>query len=144
MKNTKISIYNNRKAYFDYTILDEFIAGIALKGFEIKSIRDYKCSLAGSYAHIENNECFVVGMHIDRYGNQLSDPQRDRKLLLTKKEIRYLKETLDKNQGQTLIPLEVIIERGHAKLILALAAGKKKHDKRNALKEKQMVKEIKG
>ena len=134
-------ISSNRKAAYDYHIIDNYEAGIVLKGFEIKSIRGHKCSLSGSYAIIENGEAFLVGMHIDRYSEQC-EPTRTRKLLLTKKEIRELAEASNKD-GYTLIPLDVIISKGYAKILIGVAIGKKKWDKRETLKRQEAERDMK-
>lgn len=134
-------ITSNRKAAFDYHIVDTFTAGIVLKGCEIKSIRNHQCSLVGSYAVVKNDEVFLIGMHIDQY-KEVTDPIRTRKLLLNKKEIRELKSISDRD-GYTIIPLEVIIRNGFAKIVIGVAIGKKQHDKRNSLKSKEAAKDIK-
>lgn len=144
MKNDQPKIIvSNRKAFFEFFIEEEFDVGIVLKGAEIKSIRDHRCSLAGSYATIKDNEVWLNKMHIDPFKDSDIDPLRNRKLLLHKNEIRSMKESLDKD-GMTLIPLEIFMLRGHAKVRLGLGCGKKKWDKRNALKEREHNREIKS
>ncbi len=133
MKKENIKIVaTNRKARHEYFIEDTIEAGIALKGTEVKSIRQGKINVKESYAVIENGEVFVYGMHISSYeqGNIYNvDPVRKRKLLLHKKEIRRLAaEVMQK--GYTLVPLTVYIRDGLVKVELAVAKGKKLYDKR--------------
>lgn len=129
-------IANNKKARHDYFIEDTYEAGIVLTGTEIKSIRQGKVSIKESYAKIEKGEMILYGMNISPYefGNRYNvDPLRPRKLLLNKREIQKLigYTTL---QGLTLVPLKIYInDRGRAKLELAVARGKKDHDKRNTI-----------
>ena len=140
----------NRKAYHDYSILDTYEAGLALKGTEVKSLREGKVSLRESFAQFENNELYLMNMHISPYafGNIFNvDPKRRRKLLLHKREIYRLKGQVQE-KGLTLVPLRIYFKRGYAKIELALAKGKKLYDKRRALAEKdaqrEMEKEIKN
>lgn len=140
----------NRKAYHDYSILDTYEAGLALKGTEVKSLREGKVSLRESFAQFENNELYLMNMHISPYafGNIFNvDPKRKRKLLLHKREIYRLKGQVQE-KGLTLVPLRIYFKRGYAKIELALAKGKKLYDKRRALAEKdaqrEMEKEIKN
>ena len=128
----------NKKAYFDYEILETFEAGIVLKGTEIKSIRAGKANLKDSYAIIKNNEVFLLNTHISIYeqGNIFNHEEtRTRKLLLHKKEIKKLKEKLELN-GLTLIPLKLYIKGNYAKIELGLARGKKLYDKRESINSK--------
>lgn len=130
----------NRRATFDYEITDKYTAGIVLTGTEIKSIRAGKASLADTYCLIENGEVWVKNMHIAEYfygsyNNHVA--RRDRKLLLTKKEIAKLRKAAD-DPGFTIIPLKVFIsERGYAKMVIGVARGKKQYDKRNSIKERE-------
>jgi len=140
----------NRKAYHDYSILDTYEAGLALKGTEVKSLREGKVSLRESFAQFENNELYLMNMHISPYafGNIFNvDPKRKRKLLLHRWEIDRLKGQVQE-KGLTLVPLRIYFKRGYAKIELALAKGKKLYDKRRALAEKdaqrEMEKEIKN
>lgn len=134
----------NRKARHDYAIIDTIEAGIVLKGTEIKSIRAGRINLKDGYATIRNGEIFLQNVHISPYeqGNLFNhDPVRTRKLLIHKKQIaRLVGET--KNTGVTLIPLKVYIKDGFAKVLIGLAKGKKKYDKRQDLKQKDQKREI--
>lgn len=139
MKQSQVNI-KNRRATFDYEIGDTYNAGLVLTGTEIKSIRAGKASLADSYCLIENGEVWVKGMHIAEYfygsyNNHAT--RRDRKLLLSKKEIaKLVKAAAD--PGYTIIPLRVFInERGFAKLVIGVARGKKQYDKRQSIKERE-------
>ncbi len=135
----------NRRAYFDYEILEEFYAGIQLAGTEIKSIRAGKASLVDSFCFFIKGELWVKGINIAEYfyGTYNNhQPARERKLLLQKKELIKL-ERKTKESGLTIIPLRLFInERGYAKLQIALAKGKKLHDKRDSLKEKDTNREM--
>ena len=135
----------NKKAYFDYEILESFEAGIVLKGTEIKSIIDGKVNLKDSYAVIKNNEVFLLNTHISQYkeGNIFNhDETRTRKLLLHKKEIKKIKEQLE-IQGLTLVPLKLYFKGEYAKILLGLAKGKKNYDKRESIKKRENLIEIK-
>jgi SsrA-binding protein len=134
----------NRKAKYDYEILEQIEAGIALTGTEIKSIRLGNANLKDSYAIIKNNEVFLLGMHISPYkeGNIFNhDELRTRKLLLHKKEILKLnnKIVLD---GNTLVPMKLYFKGNKAKILLGLAKGKKTYDKRETIKQRDMEREI--
>ncbi len=135
---------NNRKAKFDYEIEETIEAGIVLTGTEIKSIRLGKANLKDSYAIIKKNEVFLLGMHISAYkeGNIFNhDELRTRKLLLHKKEILKLnnKITLD---GYSLIPIKLYFKGGIAKILLGVAKGKKLYDKREAIKKRDIDREM--
>ena len=137
----KISI-KNKKARFEYEITDTYVAGIVLTGTEIKSLRTGKGSIGESYAYVHNNnEVWVKEMYIAEYENGSYNnhlPRRNRKLLLQKKEIKKIAGKLQ-NVGFTLVPLELFInEKGLAKLKIGVARGKKLHDKRNTLKERDV------
>lgn len=138
-KSKKIQVANNKKARFDYFILETYEAGMVLTGTEIKSIRNGKVSIKESYARIEKGEIYIYGMHISPYeqGNINNvDPLRTRKLLLHKKEISKIEEAL-KQQGLTIVPLSMYInEDGRAKLNLGIARGKKLYDKRDTIAKK--------
>lgn len=129
----------NKRASFDYTFIDTYTAGIVLTGTEIKSIRLGKAGLADTYCYFANDELWVKNMHIAEYSygsynNHLA--RRDRKLLLNHKEIMKLQRDI-KESGFTIVPVRLYInDRGLAKLVIALAKGKKLYDKREALKEK--------
>ena len=136
--NFSISI-KNRKAEFEYFLLTTFTAGIVLCGTEIKSIRAGKVNLTDSYCSFENEELWVHNLHISEYANgsyNNHEPKRDRKLLLTRKELKKLQAKLNE-RGMTIIPTRMWInENGYAKLDIALARGKKMYDKRESIKEK--------
>jgi SsrA-binding protein len=137
-------VCQNKKAFHDYSINDVLEAGIVLLGPEVKSLRDGRSSLVDGYARIKNGEVFLYNMHIAPYpfAHNLSlDPKRIRKLLLNKHEIRRLIGKT-KEKGYTLIPLKVYFSNSRAKVELGLAKGKKKVDKRHALKEKEQKREI--
>lgn len=138
-------IAQNRKARYDYAILETVEAGIVLTGTEIKSIRAGKINLKDGYALIRNGEAYLLNVHIAPYeqGTHFNhDPLRTRKLLLKKKQIdRLLGET--QAAGLTLVPLKVYIKNGYAKVLIGLAKGKKQYDKRESLKRKDQEREIK-
>lgn len=135
-KKTEILIASNKRAHHDYFIEETYECGIVLKGTEIKSIRNHKCSINESYCDFKNNELYIYNMNIATYekGNIFNhDPLRDRKLLLHKHEIIKLANKKIK-AGYTLIPLKVVIRGGLCKVDIALARGKKLYDKREDLK----------
>ena len=137
MKNKKI-IAKNPTAYHNYNIIDTFEAGIVLTGTEIKSIRAGKVNMKNSFANIKNGECFIYGMHISPYefGNiNNKDPLRDRKLLLTKKEINKLIGKIKQN-GFALVPICLYFKGNFVKVELGLGQGKKLYDKREAQAKK--------
>ncbi|MFN3951698.1 MAG: SsrA-binding protein SmpB [Thermaurantimonas sp.] len=140
----RVSI-QNRRARFEYEVLDKYIAGMVLTGTEIKSIRQSKVNLTDSYCYFKGEELFVKNLHIAEYthGNIMNhNPLRDRKLLLTHRELRKLKESV-KNQGLTIVPLSLFIsDRGFAKLEIALVRGKKLYDKRESIKERDQKREM--
>jgi len=143
-KKNSINI-SNRRAYFEFEILEKLTAGIMLTGTEIKSIRDSKANINDGFCFIAKGEMFIRNMHIAEYshGNIYNhDPIRQRKLLLSKKEIkRWANKT--KEKGLTIVPLKVFLnERGFAKLEIGLAKGKKTHDKRESLKAKDSKREV--
>jgi SsrA-binding protein len=135
----------NRRASFEYYLVEKLVAGIQLTGTEIKSIRAGKVSLADAYCLFANGELFVKEMHIAEYvmGTHYNhEPKRDRKLLLTKRELRKL-EYKSREKGFTIIPTLLFInENGLAKLEIALARGKHHYDKRDTLKKKDIQREI--
>lgn len=134
----------NRKANFDYEIIDTYESGIVLTGTEIKSIRLGKANLKDSYVIIKNNEIFLLNMHISSYeqGNRFNHEEtRTRKLLLHKKEILKLRDKLELD-GLTLIPLKLYFKNGKAKILIGLARGKKNYDKRESIKKKDMDRQV--
>lgn len=143
MKNMKV-VANNKKAYHDYFILEKYEAGIELKGTEIKSIRKGSCNLKDAFVKIKDGEAYIENMHIAPYeqGNIFNhDPRRLRKLLLHKKEIKKLFKSIQQ-EGLTIIPTQLYLNKSKAKLEIALAQGKKLYDKRQSLKEKAMQRDI--
>lgn len=141
----KISI-KNRRASFDYSFVEKFIAGIVLVGTEIKAIRQGKAALVDSYCYFKNGELFIKNMNISEYteGNVYNhEPTRERKLLLSKQELNKLQKKI-KNQGLTIIPLTLFTsDSGYAKLEIALAKGKKLFDKREDIKAKDIDRDLK-
>ena len=138
-KSKEVNI-KNRRATFDYAIGDTFTAGIVLTGTEIKSIRQGKASLVDTFCYINNGEVWVKNMYIEEYfygsyNNHVA--RRDRKLLLTRKEISKI-ATAASDPGYTIVPLKVFIsERGYAKMVVGVARGKKQFDKRQSIRERE-------
>jgi len=137
-------VCQNRKARHDYSIDEIYEAGIVLAGSEVKSLKEGRASLRDSYARVKKEELFLHNMHITPYpfAHHVNlDPTRTRKLLMHKKEVkRLIGKTEEK--GYSLIPLSVYLLRGIIKVELALAKGKRKYDKRHALKEREMKREL--
>ena len=135
----------NKKASFEFFILDKFTAGIQLQGTEIKSIRAGKANITDAYCMFFNNELLIKNMHIAeyKYGSIYNhEPKRERKLLLNKRELKKLQNKL-KDKGLTIVPVLLFInEKGFAKLEIALAKGKKLYDKRTTLKNKETQREM--
>ena len=136
----------NKRASFDYEFLEEYDAGIVLVGTEIKSIRAGKASLQDAYCYFSGGELYVRGMNVATYfwasAWSSHEPLRDRKLLLTKRELRHLRQA-DKEKGLTIVAVKLFIaENGYAKLVIALARGKKQYDKRQSIKEKDVRREM--
>lgn len=133
---------SNPKAGFDYEILETIEAGIILEGHEVKAIKTGKASIKGSYAKIMNGEPFLIGANISPYQPANTpknyDPQRSRKLLLSKKEISRL-ISLSQSQGLTMVPLKFYDKKSKIKLLVGIARGKKKHDKRATIKKKDIA-----
>ena len=137
-------ITQNRKAYHEFTILEKYVAGIVLTGTEIKSIRKNAINLKDSFCKIDNNEMFLYKCHISPYeqGNRFNhDAERDRKLLLNKKEILKIQNKV-KQDSYTIVPLEVFLSHGFAKVEIGLAKGKKLHDKREDIAKKDLKREM--
>ena len=135
----------NKKAYFDYTILDSIEAGISLVGTEIKSVRKGSVDLKDSFITIKNNEAFLLNVYIAKYeeGNIFNhDERRTRKLLLHKKEIKKLKEKIN-IEGLTLIPLKLYFKKNYVKVLIGICKGKKLYDKRASIKERDLKRETK-
>lgn len=142
------SITKNKKAYFEYQILDKYTAGIKLQGSEVKSIRAGKVSIVEAYCFIANDEMFIKGMHITehkeggKHNNHI--PTRDRKLLMKKKEIIKLRENISQ-KGLTIVPLEVILTNtGFIKLEIGLAKGKNLYDKKQTIKLRDLDRDMKN
>ena len=134
----------NRKAYFNYEVLDTIEVGVVLKGTEIKSIRNAHVSLDNSYAVIKNDEVYLLNTFIKQYkeGNIYNhDESRSRKLLLHKKEIKKLKDAIEKER-MTLIPLKLYFVKNKVKILIGVCRGKKNYDKRESLKEKDMERNL--
>lgn len=136
----------NRPAYFEYFIDDKFTAGLALLGTEVKSIRLNKVSFNDSYCIFQKGELWIRSLHIAEYSHGTvnnHDPMRERKLLLTKRELRKLESRI-KEKGYTVIPLRIFMnERNLLKIEIGLAKGKKMHDKRESIKQRDTDREIK-
>ncbi|NQU95590.1 MAG: SsrA-binding protein SmpB [Candidatus Omnitrophica bacterium] len=138
------AIVTNRQAYRDYFILETFEAGIALKGSEIKSIRNRRANIKDGFAKVEKGEFFLYNLHINPYEfarRDEIDPKRPRKLLLKKSQIKYLFAKMSE-KGLTVIPLKIYLKRSFAKVQIALAKGKKFYDKREAVKRKEAKRDI--
>ena len=136
----------NKKARFEYEILDKYTAGIVLTGSEIKSIRQGKASIAESFCEFnEQNELFVINMTVEEYSHGTHynhKPKAERKLLLNKRELKKLEKEI-KNTGLTIVPLRMFInEKGFAKLDIALAKGKKLYDKRETIKDRDNKRDL--
>jgi len=137
-------VAQNRRARHDYEILETVEAGLVLTGTEVKSLRGGKASLSESYATVEGGEAFVLQLHIPPYaqGNRWNpDPVRRRKLLLNRSEIAQLDRAVAQ-KGQTLVPLKLYFSRGYAKLLIGIARGRKTHDKRHAIAERDARREM--
>ncbi len=133
----------NKKANFDYFVEESIECGIELKGTEIKSLRKGSADIKDCFAVIKNNEVFLLNMYIAKYeeGNRFNhDERRTRKLLLHKKEIKKLKERVER-EGYSLIPLRVYLLKGKAKVLLGICRGKKNYDKRETIKERDIKRE---
>ena len=137
-------VTSNRRANYDYFIEDTFEAGIVLQGTEIKSIREGKASISEAYARIQNGELWLIGASIQPYihGSYANhDPERPRKLLVHKKQIRAFKAEIEQ-KGKTLVPLRIRLREGKAKLDIGLAKGKKNYDKRQTESDRDAKRDI--
>lgn len=145
MDNLKKISVKNKKAYFDYEILEEYVAGIVLTGTEIKSIRLGKAALTDCYCFFVDHELYVRGMNVSEYpwgSYNNHQPKRDRKLLLTRRELGKLERALQ-DKGLTVVGLRLFVnDKGLAKLVVGLARGRKAYDKRDYLKEKDARREM--
>jgi SsrA-binding protein len=135
----------NRQASFEYELLDKYVAGIVLRGTEIKSIREGKINLQDGYAYFNNGELFVKGVNISPYAQGTHynhEATRERKLLLKRSELKKL-EARTEEKGLTLVPTRLFInDRGYAKMEIALGRGKKMHDKRDSIRERDAKREL--
>lgn len=142
--SSKVNI-RNKRASFEFEFIETFVAGLQLTGTEVKSIRQSKASIAEAYCYFNRNELFIKNMNIAEYsfGNRFNhETKRERKLLLTKKELHKLQRKI-KEKGLTIIPIHLFLnEKGWAKIKIALAKGKKVYDKRNDIKEKDMKRDM--
>lgn len=137
-------VTTNRKAFHDYIIFEKYVAGIVLSGTEIKSVRQNAVNLKDSFCSFIDNELFLYKCHISPYehGNRYNhEPERNRKLLLTKKELLKISQKV-KKEGYTIVPLELFFVKGLAKLEIALVKGKKLHDKREDITKKDQKREM--
>jgi SsrA-binding protein len=137
-------IARNKRARFDYEIVDQWEAGIMLLGTEVKSLRAGRATITDAYGIVKDGEVWLINMHVPPYeqGNQFNhDPTRTRKLLLHGREVRRLIGAVER-QGLTLVALELYFKGSHAKVRLGLGKGKKLHDKRSAIREREEVREI--
>lgn len=144
MADSRLNI-SNRKARYEFELIETYVAGMQLTGTEIKSIRAGKAAIAESFCLFQKGELFIKNMHIAEYkqGSYANhDPMRLRKLLLNRRELEKLHKGVDK-KGLTIVPLKVFIsENGFAKLEIALARGKKMHDKRESIKERDVKRQL--
>ena len=142
-------LIDNRKANYDYFLLEEYVAGIALIGCEIKSIRNRDVNMSDSYCTFVGNELIIKNMHISPYKNsgftyKDYDPKRDRKLLLTKRELRKLQKDVQA-KGYTIVPVNLYTnDKGLVKLTIAMAKGKHTYDKSQTIKERDLDREMKN
>jgi SsrA-binding protein len=148
MSETKASdhetVARNKRARHDYHILETWEAGLVLTGTEVKSLRDGRANIADAFGVMRNGEVFLVNAHISPYergGYVNHEPGRDRKLLLHAREVRRLIGAVER-QGLTIVPLELYFKKGRAKVVIALAKGKKLHDKRDDAKRRESDREI--
>ena len=138
------NIATNRKAFFEYDILEKYEAGIVLKGSEVKAIRENKITIKESYIRLKDDEVFIIGMNIAKYsheGYSTHEPNREKKLLMHKFEIKKIKEEVDE-KGKTIIPLNLYYKKGRVKIQFAIAKGRKLWDKRNYKKDQDVKREI--
>jgi SsrA-binding protein len=139
-------IADNRKAHYDYHLLESFEAGLALTGTEVKAMREGRANLRDSYCRLERGEAYLMGAHVGQYshgGSASHDPLRPRKLLLHVEELRkLLGKTTEK--GMTIVPLKLYFKHGRVKLAIALAKGKKSYDKRETIKRREADRETRA
>jgi SsrA-binding protein len=140
----KKTIASNRKAKFEYFLLDHYEAGLVLKGSEIKSIRARQVSIAEAYVHVEGNQAWLLDAHIAPYdpaSRENHDPKRKRKLLLNKREINTIRQDI-KQKGLTVVPTELYLKDGRAKIDIAVAKGKNLYDKRREIAKKDYQRDL--
>lgn len=138
------TIARNKRARFDYEIVDQWEAGVVLTGTEVKSLRAGRATITDAYGIVKDGEVWLINMHVPPYemGNQFNhDPTRTRKLLLHRREVRRLIGAVER-QGLTLVALELYFKGSHAKVRLGLGKGKKVHDKRDAIRSREQAREI--
>jgi len=138
------TIARNKRARFDYEIVDQWEAGVMLTGTEVKSLRAGRATITDAYGIVKDGEVWLINMHVPPYemGNQFNhDPTRTRKLLLHRREVRRLIGAVER-QGLTLVALELYFKGSHAKVRLGLGKGKKVHDKRDAIRSREQAREI--
>lgn len=143
-KDDIIIVCQNRKARYDYDVVESLEVGIVLVGHEVKSIREHHVSLDSSYAYISNNELWLVDCNIEPYkfaSYDQHEPKRKRKLLIHKKQIKSFAEK-SAQKGSTLIPLKIYFKNGRAKIELAICQGKREHDKRQSIKKREDQREM--
>lgn len=136
--NTKNMVADNRRARFDYEIVETIQAGIVLTGTEVKSLRQNKVTVGEAYASVEDGELWLINSHIPEFlqaNRSNHDPRRRRKLLVKRREIDRLLRSVSR-EGMTIVPLKLYFDKGRAKLDIAVARGRKTHDKRQAIKER--------
>lgn len=140
-----MTLADNRKALYDYEVLEKFQAGLVLTGQEVKSVKNGHLSLKGAYVTFHNGDAYLTNAHITKYkqAGEIADydPTQSRRLLLRKKEIRYLQGKLEE-KGLTIVPLSVYTKKRFVKMEIALAKGKKQHDKREAIKKRDTQREM--
>lgn len=137
-------LVKNRKALHNHEIIEKFIAGMVLKGYEVKAIREKKVSFEGAYIKVEKGKAFVTNMHIGPYSKQsqeVIDTKSDRQLLLNAREIQKIEKEI-KQKGKTVIPLALLLKNNLVKLEIAVVKGRKKHEKKQVAKEKQIKKDL--
>jgi len=135
-------IAKNRKAHFNHQIVEKFLAGVELKGYEVKAIKENKVAFEGAYVNVTDGQVFVQNLHVGKYSKQSQEyneqeSRRPRKLLLHKQEIKKLQKEIAE-KGKTAIPLALLLKRGKVKLEFAIVKGRKKHEKKQLLKKRQM------
>jgi len=136
----------NRKALFNYQIVEKYTAGIVLHGYEVKAMREGNINFEGSYIKVENSEAFLINLYIGRYSKQSknkveTDPKRPRKLILNKKEIVEIEKEVSQ-KGKTAVPLALILKNNMVKLEMAVVKGKKEFEKKQTVKERQIKKDL--